>query len=93
MTIEQVELRKILSQMLADNGVNRETIIPFVKDVLQEKMDRAAKQVAAETISMSLCGTSLRRKLRMQFEMRCGTRCGSALLRSMFLSKCRIRVN
>lgn len=49
MTIEQVELRKILSQMLADNGVNRETIIPFVKDVLQEKMDRAAKQVAAET--------------------------------------------
>ena len=40
MTIEQVELRKILSQMLADNGVNRETIIPFVKDVLQEKKVR-----------------------------------------------------
>ena len=25
MTVEQIELRKILSQMLADNGINRET--------------------------------------------------------------------
>ena len=27
MTIEQIELRKMLTQMLADNGINRETIV------------------------------------------------------------------
>ena len=49
MTIEQIELRKLLSQMLADNGVNRETIVPMVRDVIQEKMDKAAKRIAEET--------------------------------------------
>ena len=49
MTVEQIELRKILSQMLADNGINRETIVPMVKDVITEKMDKAAKRVAEET--------------------------------------------
>lgn len=49
MTIEQIELRKILSQMLADNGINRETIVPMVKDVITEKMDKAAKRIAEET--------------------------------------------
>lgn len=49
MTIEQIELRKLLAQMLADNGVNRETIVPMVKDVIQEKMDKAAKRIAEET--------------------------------------------
>lgn len=49
MTIEQIELRKLLSQMLADNGVNRETIVPMVKDVIKEKMDKAAKRIAEET--------------------------------------------
>lgn len=29
MTVEQIELRKILTQMLADNGINRETIKGF----------------------------------------------------------------
>ena len=29
MTVEQIELRKILTQMLADNGINRETIKDF----------------------------------------------------------------
>lgn len=49
MTVEQIELRKILTQMLADNGVTRETIIPFVKEVICEKTDKAAKQIAHET--------------------------------------------
>lgn len=49
MTVEQIELRKILSQMLADNGVNRETIMPMVKDVITEKTDKAAKRIAEET--------------------------------------------
>jgi hypothetical protein len=49
MTIEQIELRKLLSQMLADNGINRETIVPMVRDVIQEKMDKTAKQIAEET--------------------------------------------
>lgn len=49
MTIEQIELRKILTQMLADNGINRETIMPFVKDIISEKVDVAAKRIADET--------------------------------------------
>lgn len=49
MTIEQVELRKILTQMLADNGINRETIMPFVRDAISEKVDVAAKRIANET--------------------------------------------
>lgn len=49
MTVEQIELRKILTQMLADNGINRDTILPFVKDIISEKIDKAAKQIAAET--------------------------------------------
>lgn len=49
MTIEQIELRRILTQMLADNGINRETIMPFVKEIIGEKVDIAAKRIADET--------------------------------------------
>lgn len=35
MTIEQIELRKMLAQMLADNGINRETIVDFVKEIVE----------------------------------------------------------
>lgn len=41
MTVEQIELRKILSQMLADNGINRETLKEMVNEVLEEKVERA----------------------------------------------------
>lgn len=41
MTVEQIELRKILTQMLADNGINRETIKGFVEEIVSEKVDRA----------------------------------------------------
>ena len=41
MTIEQIELRKMLAQMLADNGINRETIVGFVKEIVEEKVEKA----------------------------------------------------
>lgn len=49
MTIEQIELRKILTQMLADNGINRETIVPFVKGIIEEKVDAAIDRVINQT--------------------------------------------
>lgn len=48
MTIEQIELRKILTQMLADNGINRETIKDFTKQVINEKVDRAIKDIVCQ---------------------------------------------
>lgn len=49
MTVEQIELRKILSQMLADNGINRDTIVDFVKGVIDEKVEKAINQAVNET--------------------------------------------
>ena len=49
MTIEQIELRKILTQMLADNGINRETVVPFVKEIIGEKINLAVKRIEGET--------------------------------------------
>ena len=49
MTVEQIELRKILTQMLADNGINRETIVPFVKEIIEEKIDKAIDRVIDQT--------------------------------------------
>lgn len=48
MTVEEIELRKILKQMLADEGINRETLKQMVKDMLEEKLERAIKQALAE---------------------------------------------
>lgn len=49
MTIEQIELRKILSQMLADNGINRESLKSIVNDILDEKIEKAVRQVINES--------------------------------------------
>lgn len=49
MTIEQIELRKILTQMLADNDINRETIVPFVKEIISEKVEKAVGRIINET--------------------------------------------
>ena len=49
MTVEQIELRKILTQMLADNGINRETIKGFVEEIVSEKVDRAIDRIIHET--------------------------------------------
>ena len=54
MTVEQIELRKILTQMLADNGINRETIKGFVEEIVSEKVDRAIDRVIHETNMDSL---------------------------------------
>lgn len=48
MTIEQIELRKMLSQMLADNGINRETIVDFVKEIVEEKVEKAIYRTVHE---------------------------------------------
>lgn len=49
MTVEQIELRKILSQMLADNGINRETLKEMVNEILDEKIEKAVRQVINES--------------------------------------------
>lgn len=43
MTVEQIELRKILSQMLADNSINRDTIGDIVKEIVNEKTEKVIK--------------------------------------------------
>lgn len=50
MTIEQIELRKILTQMLADNGINRETITGFVKEIVDEKIEQTIKHILANGV-------------------------------------------
>ena len=52
MTVEQIELRKILTQMLADNGINRDTILGFVKEIGNEKVDKAVEQAISHEINM-----------------------------------------
>lgn len=49
MTVEQIELRKILSQMLADNGINREALKDMVNEILDEKIEKAVRQVINES--------------------------------------------
>lgn len=49
MTVEQIELRKILSQMLADNEINRETLKEMVNEILEEKIEKAVRQVINES--------------------------------------------
>ena len=50
MTIEQIELRRILTQMLADNGINRETITGFVKEIVDEKIEQTIKHILANGV-------------------------------------------
>ena len=45
MTVEQIEIRKILNQMLADNGINRETIKDIIKECIDERVDKALKHL------------------------------------------------
>ena len=49
MTVEQIELRKILSQMLADNGFNRESLKGMVNEILDEKIEKVVRQVINES--------------------------------------------
>ena len=49
MTVEKIELRKILTQMLADNGINRETIKDFIKECIDERVDKALKDLESQS--------------------------------------------
>lgn len=39
--IERIMLRDAISQMLADNGINRETLVEMVKENIGEKVEKA----------------------------------------------------
>lgn len=41
MTELQIELRKTISQMLADEGINQTTLREMVEKVIEEKVDKA----------------------------------------------------
>lgn len=60
MTVEQIELRKILTQMLADNGINRDTIVDFVKAIIDEKVEKAITQAFHETNIDGIVNSRLR---------------------------------
>lgn len=64
MTVEQIELRKILTQMLADNGINRETIKGFVEEIVSEKVDRAIDRIIHETNMGSLIARQVQDTIR-----------------------------
>lgn len=64
MTVEQIELRKILTQMLADNGINRETVKGFVEEIVSEKVDRAIDRIIHETNMDSLIARQVQDTIR-----------------------------
>lgn len=43
--IERIMLRDAISQMLADNGINRETLVEMVKENIGEKVEKATAKV------------------------------------------------
>lgn len=51
MTCEEIEMRKVITQMLADVGINRETLKTLVHDVLNEKIDKSIKQIVEQETS------------------------------------------
>lgn len=52
MTVEQIELRKILTQMLADNGINRETIADITREIIGEKVERSVENIVGKQTNM-----------------------------------------
>lgn len=63
MTVEQVELRKILTQMLADNGINRETIKDFVGEIVSERWIGPFKELFMKPIWIRLWIKPLKKRL------------------------------
>jgi ferritin-like metal-binding protein YciE len=49
MTIEQIELRKILTQMLADQDINQITLRKMVEEILEEKIDKIIREKIDQT--------------------------------------------
>lgn len=59
MTIEEIEMRKVVKEMLSDVGINRETLKQMVKDILNEKIDKAIVDAMHETSG----GTTIKDKI------------------------------
>ncbi len=49
MTTEEIEVRKVIKGLLSDVGINRETLKQMVKDILEEKINKAIKDALHET--------------------------------------------
>ena len=49
MTTEEIEVRKVIKELLSDVGINRETLKQMVKDILEEKIKKAIKDALLET--------------------------------------------
>lgn len=49
MTTEEIEVRKVIKELLSDVGINRETLKQMVKDILEEKINKAIKDALQET--------------------------------------------
>lgn len=64
MTVEQIELRKILTQMLADAGLNRETIKDFVREIVSEKVEKAVSDVFNQSNIGGLVNSKLEQYVR-----------------------------
>jgi len=43
--IEKIMTRDAIAQLLADNGINRETIVQMVRDSIDEKVEKAVRVV------------------------------------------------
>ena len=54
MTTEEIEMRRVIKEMLSDVGTNRETIDQAVKDIINKKVDEVLAQEAAPTVQKEL---------------------------------------
>lgn len=45
LTVEQIELRKLIKQELADAGINRTTLTEMVKQAIEEKVEQKANEI------------------------------------------------
>lgn len=61
MTSEEIEMRKVIKEMLSDVGINRETLKQMAKDVLEEKINKAIDNAMHETPG----GDTLEKKLEI----------------------------
>lgn len=49
MTAEELMVKKAISQLMADAGVNRETIKQIVREVIEEKVEKVVAQQVSQT--------------------------------------------
>ena len=49
MTVEQIAIRQEIRQLLTEAGINKNTMKDLVKDVIEEELTKAVRQVMHET--------------------------------------------